>query len=583
MVIDVGAGRNQNCWRCRTVNQPGDGFCQQCGAPLTHRDNTTRYLCAAAQLNEDYANAAMREFLVEPLRAIPPTPGVDTAAVLREAVAARTRRRIRDAVLLALMLAFLFVDPAVLMLWVLAAVALAMVPGPFRARGIGDFVVAAVLLVVAAVVMGVEVVGQVTDMLSSSGSSSYGYLDSPSPVSMAVDSAVHIVLVPLLIAVVLFTDRLAVRFLVLRRFRRGTFVADGRRSAFEWERRLRGLGLDAFYLPLERVVAAEEAGAGDEGSADVVVHRGFSPFVGAGIPVHRQVITLPLDSSNTDVDPRSISVTELQQHIGAAIESLKEASSLGPGHRLENLTHREQVLIPADRMVVNHRAVPEVLLDLDHAPARRVPVEQARALADSMVEWARYYRCYRVESWDRDLTTSCYLHVGTDQRMLYLEWQFLALLPIDPEYRAIDQHHSLARTLGRTLLELWLLPATLFRRGKSVFRPFKPLRQGVDGAVPAKYGADCSVRELAQADRVQSYFQDVDVERYVRILDTTLFRAVGQYLEERGYSVVEFMKLADPVVNSYDMHGSTFVDSAVGTNSKVTNNSGSAKGKQNHG
>jgi len=87
--------------------------------------------------------------------------------------------------------------------------------------------------------------------------------------------------------------------------------------------------------------------------------------------------------------------------------------------------------------------------------------------------------------------------------------------------------------------------------------------------VPAKYGADRSLRELAQADRVQSYFQDVDVERYVRILDSTLFRAVGAYLQERGYSVVEFTKLADPVHNTYDLRGSTLVDSAVGTHSSA--------------
>ncbi|MGW5723609.1 hypothetical protein ACWEVP_46090 [Amycolatopsis sp. NPDC003865] len=576
MAVDVGAGRNQSCWRCRAVNLPGDGFCQQCGASLVRRDNTTRYLCAAAQLSEDYADAAMREFLVEPLRAIPPTPGVDSAAVLREAVAARTRRRIRDGVLLVLLLVFLFVDPAALTFWTFAAVVLALVPGRLRARGIGDFIAAAGLLVVAALVMGLQAVGTVSDALSS------GSLEYSSAASDALRVVLLTILLALLIAGVLLADRLTVRFLVLRRFRRGTFVADGRRSASDWERRLRGLGLDAFHLPLQRVVAAEEAG--HEDGADVVVHRGFSPFVGAGIPVHRQVITLPLDSSEEDdVEPRPISVTELQQHVGAAIELLKETSSLGPGRRLENLTHREQVLVPADRLVVDHHAVPEVLGSLERPPARRLPVERARALADSAVEWARYYRCYRVESWDRDLATSCYLHVGTDQRMLYLEWQFLALLPIAPEFRAIDRHHSAARTLGHAFLDLWLLPATVFRRATAVFRPFTPLRQDVGEAVPAKYGADRSLRELAQADRVQSYFQDVDVERYVRILDATLFRAVGQYLQERGYSVVDFMKLADPVVNSYDMRGSTFVDSAVGTKSKVTNNNGPAKGKQSHG
>ena len=115
------------------------------------------------------------------------------------------------------------------------------------------------------------------------------------------------------------------------------------------------------------------------------------------------------------------------------------------------------------------------------------------------------------------------------------------------------------------------LPATIVRRVASLFRRFTPLKQGVNEVMPAKYGADRSLREAAQADRVQSYFQDVDVERYVRILDSTLFRAVGEYLQDRGYSVVEFMKLADPQVNNYDLSGSTLIDSAVGTRSSVNN------------
>ena len=92
--------------------------------------------------------------------------------------------------------------------------------------------------------------------------------------------------------------------------------------------------------------------------------------------------------------------------------------------------------------MIDHRSVPEILPR--PRPPADVPgsVDDARALADAAVEWARYYRCYRVEAWDRDLTTSCYLHAGTDQQMLFLEWQFFALLPIMPGFRAIDQYRD---------------------------------------------------------------------------------------------------------------------------------------------
>ncbi|HEX2297596.1 MAG TPA: hypothetical protein VHH34_03605, partial [Pseudonocardiaceae bacterium] len=73
-------------------------------------EGPTRYLCAAVHLDAKFANEAIAEFLVEPVRSFTPSPGVDSAAVLREAVAARARRRIRDAVLLGLILFFVLVN-----------------------------------------------------------------------------------------------------------------------------------------------------------------------------------------------------------------------------------------------------------------------------------------------------------------------------------------------------------------------------------------------------------------------------------------------------------------------------------------
>ncbi|GAA3438241.1 zinc ribbon domain-containing protein [Kutzneria kofuensis] len=571
--------RNQHCWRCATVNSGGDKFCQSCGASLVQRDNTTRYLCAAAQLSEVYANAAIREFLVEPLRAIPPTPGVDTTAVLREAVASRARRRLRDGVLLALLAALLIANPVLFVPWLVFALLLALLLGRFeisRRSAIVGVVVVVVGLVIVTLLgsFGIAALAIFSSLDESSSSGGY-YPGGPQPSTgsgfLTVDLIITVLLLLAIVAVVA-VDEFAVHYLVFNRFRRADFLADGRTSPHEWERRLRGLGLPTYHLPLQRVAAATEQADRRATDADVVVHRGFSPFIGAGVPVHEQLIALPLEPSDEDEEPEAISVTGLHDHVTQAINRLRTTSTLGPGRRLEDLVRREQVLIPADRLVIDHLIVPEILPDLYHAPTSRIPVDQARSLADAAVEWARYYSCYRVEAWDRDLTTSCYVHAGTDQKMLFLEWRFFALLPIMPGFRAIDEYRDpLLAPIKSTLLELLILPATIVRRLVSVFRRFKPLKQGVNEVMPAKYGADRSLREFAQADRVQSYFQDVDVERYVRILDSTLFRAVGQYLQERGYSVVEFMKLADPMVNNYNLQGSTLVDSAVGTRASVNN------------
>ncbi|MGH3770726.1 MAG: hypothetical protein ACRDRW_04915, partial [Pseudonocardiaceae bacterium] len=107
-------GASTSCHKCSHRARLGDRYCEQCGSALEvlpalrqpasgngrhhgsqepggsapRLDGTTRYLCAAAHLDEEFCDQAIAEFLVEPVRAIPPSPGVDSAAVLREAVAA---------------------------------------------------------------------------------------------------------------------------------------------------------------------------------------------------------------------------------------------------------------------------------------------------------------------------------------------------------------------------------------------------------------------------------------------------------------------------------------------------------------
>lgn len=613
MTTEINTGDDLTCRHCSFRNRASDRFCERCGQavvprwpvpsrsatstmdgpahnsrpagtargfPPAQQDATTRYLCAAAHLDPAFGDPAIAEFLVEPVRAIPPAPGVDSAAVLRDAVAARARRRIRDAILLLLLVVFAFVNLSALLVWLVVALVASI--GRVGTGLVGDATgrsrnaVVFALLVLAGVVVLPQLLASGLYPVTSDGV--YGVLPDSSSFSYGLFIAV-------LALAVIAIDEFTVHHLVYTSFRRGGFVPDGRRASSGWERAVRTLGHESFRHSLARLEGADEQAIQNRDLADVIVHRGFSPFIGAGAQIHRKIIPLPLEPAEKDgtddlwgnarPTPQPISVVELHQHIAAAINELRSSSSLGPGGRLAGLTVREQVLMAADRLVTNLDTQPQpaVLADLHRPPAAHMPVGDARHLADTPQEWARYYQCFRIEAWDRDLTTSCYLHAGTDQRMLFLEWTFCVLPPIQEGYREIDRFRDPVLTpLRRSLMELVVLPATVIRRCRSVFHRFKPLIQRQGEVVPGRYGAGKSLREIAAAGDVQTYFQDVDAERYVKILDATLFRAVGQYLEDHGYSVVEFMKMADPVVNQFSNSGNFFGSFAMGVGNTVQGN-----------
>jgi hypothetical protein len=70
-----------------------------------NRSDATRYLCAAAQLESGFTERVIEELVAEELRAVPTSPGVDLTPVVKHALAARTRQRVRDILLLLTLLA----------------------------------------------------------------------------------------------------------------------------------------------------------------------------------------------------------------------------------------------------------------------------------------------------------------------------------------------------------------------------------------------------------------------------------------------------------------------------------------------
>lgn len=608
-------GNGASCYKCSCQTRPGDYYCEQCARTLgtmpapwqpaseneRHHgnqepqepvdaspglDGTTRYLCAAAHLDEEFCNTAITEFLVEPVRAIPPSPGVDSAAVLREAVAAQARRRIRDALLLALLGLLALASREVVILWTMAA-GVAAALHAFRTRrapaGAGQLPATdagrtrrslAMWVVVTWLALWV-LLPLVILLLSRDSSLDSMSSDHSTALPIAYDLITwQTLLISGLLLLILIVDEFTVAKLMTSSFRRDRFDPDASRASSQWQRLIRSLGHRSFRAELHRVTSAGESSQAATEQADVVVYRGSTPFIGAGEQVAHHVISLPLEPSEdeSDVDTVPISVNDLHRHVAKSLATLRSPSSLSPGQRLGQLQQREQVLLPADRLLLNRAFQGQlpVLPDLSRPPLAHLPLDAARALAENPLEWARYYHCFRVESWDRDLTTSCYLHIGTDQRMLYLEWTYCILFPVRERYRSIDRPaEPLSATFGRSLAELITLPASVPARLRSASRRKNMLPQRAGELVPDRYGAAKSIRELVADTETQTYFQDADTERYVNIMDRTLVRAVGKFLEERGYSVVEFTRMADPVINNYNVQGNV-INSILGNNNRNT-------------
>ncbi|MDL5159023.1 hypothetical protein [Actinomycetospora termitidis] len=588
------------CSRCGQQNVARAGPCGTCGNPLDlgaqsgpfaapgtiphprtgdwseRPGETTRLLGATVHLDADLAESLIDEFLVEPRRCIPRSPGVDAASVLGDAAASHRRRQWRDGVLAILALVVLVAEPLFALAWLLVGAVVRAGSGPGDGRRSRAWTAVVMLVVLALLLLGILLVGPVriyNRLLRTA--------DAPSTVFALVPSInVTIVLAVLVVAAVIVGDRLLVAALVRNlfaphRFHHEPLSDDGSLAV------LRTMGRNRFRTPLQRTRAAEAHGASG-GLADVVVFRGPDPFVGAGPVVERHAFVVPLEPED-GARPSAVREKELHDAISEGMSTLRRPSSLSPHRRLRDLRSHEQVLVSAGYLVANPGSDDGRMYlpgGTGSPPLARIAVEAARHGAEDPREWARYYRCHYVESWERDLTVSCYVTLGTDGHLLYLEWVTCALNPLEAAYRTVDDPHALRSSAWREgLLDVVRFPTSLPSRLRRVFRSFRPIRTAGNRLVPAQFGARVSLRELAASGSSGDYFHRSDVQRYASLFDRTVLEAVRTYLSAHGLKIANFDAVANSVINIESVNNSVFAAGAGARAEGSTSSSSASSGR----
>ncbi|OLZ54214.1 hypothetical protein [Amycolatopsis keratiniphila] len=533
-------------------------------------DDSTRYLAAAPHLDSSYADDAIREYLVEPTRPVPPSPGFHAPTVLAEAISARSRRKYRDGLLGVLTLPFLYfsIGSPLLVSWIFLAALLSIRPiwkkmrtgRPGAAlRGFGRLFALAVLLFFATTISLGGLVFEDLDLGKSSSSSysrySSDYYGDGEPVSdpsLAYIGAI-IAVVMLLIVV---ADRVTVwRLLTIRYGRRARSRPFGGKSLDE--RPSIAAAPPRFRTELQRHRHDRQVHSGD-GVMPLVVYRGYNPFVGAGIARQPWSMVLPLEKLDETTKPDGTPFDELTtvafyQRIRAAMQVLQRSDALTPDRRLRELRIQDVVYASADELV-DHAHEPVALPYLprhDEPPSYLLPAAEAEQVRRQPREWARHYLTFQVETWDRDLMMSAFLHAAVDSSTLYLEWTPYVLPPIRDEYRMVDRMTmSYPAAIGQGILRWLKLPITTPGRVWHAIRTIRALPYDHDTPNPERYGSAETLRELAAADEVRDYFQLVDVERYEKILESRLVPAISQVMRDCGYSTAQFERQVATVITN---------------------------------
>jgi hypothetical protein len=291
----------------------------------------------------------------------------------------------------------------------------------------------------------------------------------------------------------------------------------------------------------------------------LVVYRGQNPFVGAGTSVAPWSLVLPLEPGGKAKTGEPLTTARFYKEVGEAVAELQQNAALSPDQRLRELKIEGMVFVPAKELIdhENDPAAAPYLPNKLRSPVHYLPTEEATRVYHRPREWSRYYLSFQIETWDRELILSAFLHAAVEKSALYLEWTPCVLPPIREEYRAVDKMtDNLLRPIWQGVLRWLKLPVTGLGRFWHTIKLIRPLPYDHFTLNADRYGSTWTLRELGAADSARDYFQVVDVERYGRLLESRLVPAISKVLSDSGYSPASFeRRIASVTTNNVTIHG----------------------------
>ena len=310
------------------------------------------------------------------------------------------------------------------------------------------------------------------------------------------------------------------------------------------------------------VAHLEEAQTGN-----TVIYTGFSPFVGSGINLGGWSFALDLrksaDRSEAEQDqgsrktaaddetaiPFPVEIGDLYQRVSDEVAGLN----------LDRVTIEDKIYVNGQdirgdqRFLTNPLARPRVKVD---------PSVITTAMHEGSHQ-VRHYRCIRVVDWSGELVLSIFLRFSKLSHNLFVEASYFLLTPVKEKYHAVDTMAAkpsfrkfaeffLYSAVLSTFLELWALFKILIKlqHGLQRWSERREERKTILENPSFDYGASFSIREWASSESYRRYFQKLDKEMYLKVLEKNILDSILTFLEERNVDVSDFKQRQTTILNN---------------------------------
>ena len=524
---------------------------------------TTRYLCAAANLDEKFRKFVTRHIIREEHRAVGESYGVDVVPVVKCSLAAGQRAFTRDLVLLGLLLIGLVVVIQNILSFTSGG-PFSSVYTPYSLTGgpdLAPLVIRGVILLIIILIVLVALV--------------------------VFPSSRRIPLVPLalLVAILLFFPLIGLLFLLAWTVV-GIELGISYYGSYAKQLTKGNFRPDHIVYPISPSLEQKLRAIFHTQDGNVVVYSGFSPFAGAGFYAGGWSFAVDATKGKQELGatraPVPFKVSEMYDCVADVIKGLG----------LSNVSLE-------DKLYVNGQEIRNDRRFLDHPFARpntQVAPSLMKEFMESPTEDIRYYKCIRVTSWRGELIVSIFLRFSMAGKNLYMEADYLLLPPLKEEYYTIDTIEP--ALTGRKIWELvaqsfyaffpdWLFsPVRVLSwalRDWLTAREHKNVERLIRDNPAFDYGTSTSLRQFASSSEYRRYFQRLDKEMYVKIIERQILESIVNFLDARNIDTTDLKERQETILNNgVIVTGGAFTaeNIAVGERARAvfTSVNGSAKG-----
>lgn len=449
------------------------------------KSNTTRYLCAAAQLDLNFRNQVLEKVLDEEYRVINIPAGVDLLAVTKHCLDAKRRKLIRNTII-----SILFI-----IAWVSAY----------------------------------EKISYELE---------YGYTDPISALFSSIFSSFFSFYFLLAYAAVVLETWITRYQIIAKSLLKQNFNPDGVTLTPETEAKIR--------RKLSGVINEEEC--------NVVIYSGFSPFVGSGTDIGGWSFTLDISKGKEEMrvtqKPEPFTIEKLYSYVDSDIKNL----------HLQETIIQDKIFVNGQEIRGDDRFLPDPFC----RPLTQVDPSVLKEFIGGHMEGIRHYKCIRIISWQGEIVLSVFLRFLKLRQNLFVETSYFFLPPLKQEYRKIIdeiQPNPTRRQLVQVFQEafvkaVFLFPLAIFllsgRLLNSIARwnQRRSNRRLIRENPMFDYGSSTSIRELAASNLYSHYFQKLDKEMYLKLVERQILDSIINFLDAHNIDTSELRARQDTILNN---------------------------------